>query len=362
LTTRRRNALALLIGAVLLAAGLVLTARSRPLSARVTSCLQAAPSQALAVLWVRVPTLRSSPLSRLLPGEGQPGALPPGLARTCGFDPVDRLRELAIWIPDTGSDDFGLAALGDLAPHEMLRCTRAAIASRGGVVTTSSSEGFTLLSDQTLGSGAASIAMRDRDLVLLGRPAPLARMIAVVGEREESSATQGDHAHMREQLGIDAADVVLTAFVSAAVRERIRSAAGGEPTPLTSVLAVAAAVELGNRARVRAIVWCDSPLACQQLADVLQARRDEVRSSVSLRLTGVASLLQTARFQANDHQVLVTADAPAEEIVAVVQRIWRWQDALSADAQPPRPAVQVPKAIFPEPSEVLRTKPADGGM
>jgi hypothetical protein len=361
LTTRRRNAVALLIGALLIAAALVFVARSRPRSTQLTSCLQATPSQALAVLWVRVPSLRASPLMRLIPSDDDPGALPTALRRTCGFDPVDRLREIVLWMPDSGGDDFGLAALGDLPASEMMRCARAAIVARKGVVTTSSSAGFTLIADQTLGTGSASIAMRDRDLVLLGRGGPLARMIAVVSGQEQSAATQGDHARMRQQMGVDSADVVLTAVIGAALRDQIRAAAGNDPTPLASVLALSAVVQLGLQARLRVLFWCDSPLACRQLSDLVQARRDEVRGSVSLRLAGIASLLETANSQALGNQMLLSAEAPADQIVTVVQRIWRWQEALGNGSQPQPPALQGPKVILPEPNEVLRAKQADGG-
>ncbi len=362
MTTRARNSIVLLAAAALLAAALIVASHVRPHRATITSAIDAIPADALAIATLRVDALRASPLARLLASEPDRAAsLGPGLPTGCSFDPVERVRQLAIWVPDSQAESFGLAAMGQFPMAEVLQCARSSIGARGAVALESSADSFTLISDPTLGAGAANVAVRDGGPVLLGPPSSVARMIATAAGRVPSAAAAGDHAQMRSDLQAQAADVVLTARVSAGMRVRIREAAGGEITPLGSVLAVAAAMDLGPQARLRAIVYCEQAAACADLAQVIGQRRDEVRGSVAMRLAGVASLLDSVRVQARGERLALGAEAPVDEIVTVIERVWRWTDALGPDARPAPAPLQIPSVILPSPNEVLRPRPPDAG-
>jgi hypothetical protein len=82
---------------------------------------------------------------------------------------------------------------------------------------------------------------------------------------------------------------------------------------------------------------------------VLNASLAEVRDSLAMRVAGVAGLLQSAAIRSQGGQLAIDVRAPADEIVTVVQRVWRWDETLGAGAPPVLP---VPKLSLP--NEVLR--------
>ena len=268
-TTRSRNTFLLITAGLFLAAALVLLSRSRPPHPPASTPLDAVPAQALVVVQARVQNLRHSPLARLLPSasDTSAGSIAANYPRGCSFDPVEHVQQIALWIPEGASDDFGLSAFSDIAAPELIRCARGSIGARGGAATLSSREGFAVVSDRTLSETAAQVAVRDNGLVLLGRAAPLARMMAVANGSAPSAAIEGDHARMRSELGGDP-DILLTAVLSPTVRQQIRQAADGAPTPLVSLLAVAASLELGPNARLRILAFCEQPLACQDTGEL----------------------------------------------------------------------------------------------
>lgn len=303
---------------------------------------------------IRFDRLRTSAFARLV---ADASAAQSRGSPACSLRLLDRVEHAAIWVPEGADHDFGLAALGALSREELSRCAHEAIEARGGIASVRQAEGFTLVEDHALGEGAATLAVREGGPLLLARPAQLARMIATLDDRAPSVQGGGDHARMRSALGMDG-DVVATALLSDGFRQKIREIAG-QDVSLASVQAVAIALEAGPTAHVRMLVWCSSAGACDNLARVLNASLGEVRDSLAMRVAGVAGLLQSALIRSQGGQLAVDVRAPADEVVTVVQRIWRWDETLGASAPPavPRPALSLPDEVLRAP----RTLGRDGG-
>jgi hypothetical protein len=355
LRTRTRNALVLMTCATLLGAALVFAARSTPTRPVIRSALQAVPSHASVVLSLQLDRLRSSPFAKLI---SDASASHGGQAPSCSLHQLDRVRQAAVWMPEGSDRDFGLAALGELSQQELVSCAREAIGARGGVVRLTQAEGFTLVEDQGLGDGAATLAVREAGPVLLARPVPLARMMAALDGRGPSAMTEGAHARMRAAIEMDG-DAVLTAVASDSFRRQIR-ALGGEQSWAASILALAAVLQAGPTAHLRVLVWCDGAPGCDEIARVLNASVGAVRESMAMRVAGVAGLLQSAVIRSRDGQMVIDVKAPADEVVTVLQRVWRWDETLGgggAVATPPRPVVSRPDEVLRAP----RPYTVDGG-
>jgi hypothetical protein len=347
--TRTRNAVALVVAASLLCAALVLVARSAPAPKGFSSALQAVPEHASVVLWADLARLRASAFSQLL---AEAAASQPEAAPACGARMLDRVQQVSLWVAEGPGQDFGLAALGDLARDDFLRCAEQAIGGRGGLAVTRELEGFTLVEDRALGADAASLAMRQGGPVLLARSRELARMMASAGGRAPSALQDGDHPAMRAAVGLQG-DVVLTAVASEAFRGQLRAlAAQGEPA-WGSVRAAAAVLQAGPTTHLRAMLWCDPPGACETLARLLDALLAEVRGSTAMRFTGIAGVLRDAAVRASQGQLVFELRAPADEVVAVVRRLWRLKES---------PGQKLPFASLRLPDEVLRPPAVpDGG-
>jgi hypothetical protein len=360
LRTRTRNALLLCLAAALLCAALFAAARRGPRARSRPTALGFVPGAAAVVVTADLGRLRSSPLAALLRLDEARDALAAGAGPTCGFDPLDRVTEIAFWMPENAESDFGLSAAGDLGADELARCASATIAARGGRPTTTRSSGFVLVSDASLGAGAASIAVREPGVVLLGRAAPLGRMMAVAGGRGEGVLDGGAHARLRAELG-PGGDVRATVVLSATQRDRLRADPEPGSEELSSVLAAGASLDAGPRAVLRALVLCERAAACEKLARALTERRDEIRASTALRLAGVASLLERARIESRGDRLSVSVEVPSEDLVRVAQRIVRWDRALAGSDAPPA-ASRARPGVLVAPDEVLRARTAgDGG-
>lgn len=353
MTTRTRNAVALLSCAALLAAIIAIAVRSAPARLTVVSPLQAVPAQAAFVLSLDLDRLRASPFSALI-ADTSLGA--PELSSGCSRRALESVRELAVWVPDDSASDFGLVATGDVDSERWMACARESIAARGGVPATSQIEGFAVTSDASQGREGAMVAVREGGPVLIANATLLHRMIATLLGRIPSALAEGDHARMRRDVGIKS-DASATLLVSQGVRNKLRELAGGE-VPIAQVGGLAIAATADEQAHVRLLAWCDGATACASLAQVAEERRAQIRGSMPLRIAGVSALLDGARVGTQGNVLVAETTVASKQVVEVLQRLWRWEDALGdREAVPPPP----PRLVLPRPDELLRPLGPDGG-
>lgn len=353
MTTRARNAVALFSLAALLAAIIAVAVRSAPAGRSVASPLQAVPAQAAFVLSLDLERLRASPFSRLM-ADTSLGS--PALSSGCSRRALQSVRELAVWVPDDATSDFGLVATGEIDAERWTSCARESISSRGGVPVISQLEGFTVASDSSQGREGGMVAVRQGGPVLIANATVLHRMIAALLGRIPSALADGDHARMRQSAGIKA-DACATLIVGQGVRNRLRAIAGGD-VPIAQVGGLVIALAANEQAHVRAMVWCDAANACASLAQVVEERREQIRGSMPLRLAGVSSLLDGARVGTQGNVLVAETTADSGQVVDVLQRLWRSEDAAGEQQEVPPPP---PRLVLPRPDELLRPRGLDGG-
>lgn len=353
MTTRTRNTIALLSCAALLAAIVAIAVRSAPARAPVVSPLQAVPAQAAFVLSLDLERLRASAFSSLI-ADTSLGT--PELSSGCSRRALQSVRELAVWVPDDSPSDFGVVATGEIDSGRWTACARESISARGGVPSAAQIEGFTLTSDASQGREGAMVAVREGGPVLIANATLTHRMIAALLGRIPSAIADGDHAKMRQGIGIRS-DASATLLLGQGVRNRLRTIAGGE-VPIAQVGGLAIALSAGDQAHVRLVVWCDAASACASLAQVAEERRDQVRGSMPMRVAGVAALLDGARVGTQGNVLVAETTVASTQVVEVLQRLWRWESALGEGEEvPPVP----PRLVLPRPDELLRPRGADGG-
>src|SRR5665213_1385684 len=146
LTTRKRNAL--LLASILIAAAALFVALQRSPNATSSATLDAIPADAFLVTTFDIAALRDSQLAApLAPLVASLGATE--VATHCGFEPIARVRELSIAIPEGQDGEFGILARGNFTRDEMSKCANAVIAARGGSPIETKSGDFSEVSDDS---------------------------------------------------------------------------------------------------------------------------------------------------------------------------------------------------------------------
>ena len=115
------------------------------------SLLDTVPRDAWLVATIDVAAIRASRRWRRPsspPGVGRSWAAGHPRLSPCGFNPVQRLREVVITSPENGErGDFGVAFNGEFTKDELAHCADTVIRGRGGSPVTSTRGGYILLED-----------------------------------------------------------------------------------------------------------------------------------------------------------------------------------------------------------------------
>jgi hypothetical protein len=320
--TRTRNAIALCLIAVVLAAGLVFVRRKAP-DAR-TGALSAVPAGALLVATVDLGALRASPVGapffqkgREIPGIGK-------VRDVCGFDPVDTVHEIALAIPAAGEgDDFGLVAAGTIDDEALLACASKVIETRGGRPIVTGTGSFRIVRDATMPAGGGEIAVRRGGPLLLGAGAYLRAMIDAAEGRAATIASSAAHARLAREVGPGAAQVtvVLTPEQRRELASELRATSPGKPPPAASIAAGALGVVLGERIGLHGVLVCDAAEPCVDVASSLKAARDERAADFATRLVGFGALLEQVRIEAHGEVVHARVDVPGAEAAVLLDRL-----------------------------------------
>ncbi len=334
---------------VILAGGVVIALRGKERPAR-SEPLGSVPSDALVVMVADLSVLRSSPYRGLFGANAVPSMVP-GAEDGCGRNLSDRVETLVVWEPSEPGASFGIAARAPVRAESVWECARGTMASRGAAPTFSEVEGFRVITDERLGPGAAQIAVRDPDLLLLARPGTRSRMMDALAGRTPSALGEGPHARMRNEVG--PGDVTVSVVVSPGLQEGVARWLD-EPVALERVEGVACVADLRSTTEVRAVVWCESQSACGVLAERLGSMRSRAMGSLAMRSTGVAALLEATSVEHDGARLRVRAKLPADQVLDMVKRIDRLQEEWST------PPARVPTPVGSGPDEMLRPTDSSG--
>jgi hypothetical protein len=338
---RRRAAVLLGLGAlaVLVVAGVVLARRHAQKMPE--GALSAVPHDTWLVAVVDIASLRTSPIGKPLHGAGSTGAIPGlrSLPDTCGFDPVAKLRELVVAVPEEGDQtrgDFGVAFTGDFGKDELIACADKVIRARHGEPRTTSRGSFTLVEDTSSGKNAR-VAYREGGPFLVGSGGWLDKMMDAADGNAERE--RPEHGALRAALATRTAAppaVSLTALLPTALRQRLKaelSAQGGDAEKAegadkayASVLAVdqaGAAVASGGPGSTTQIVvelHCESKADCEEVREIALRKRLALSKNFGLRMVGLGPLVDSFDVEVHERALVATAQAPTDDLARAVQR------------------------------------------
>ena len=353
MSARSKNVLGLLLTVLCAALVAWLTRRTQRDHLR---ALDAVPADAFLVIDVDADLLRKSPVAEpVLGGAGDTLLGNKTLRATCGFDPMDRMREIAVAVPmedDTG--EFGVAVRADVTKDELVECTRKILDARGvsDAVSFRQSGSFTWIepSGPSMSQGAGrdlakrypTLAYREGGPYLIARGAWLAAMVDTAEGKRPSARHESPHAALRRALG-QASDeapsfaLVATVVLPKEMRQRLKKDMEKEiadqpgkadrATLMDGVLGVEAAglgVSAGDRSggesRLLLDLRCEDEAARRTVARIIdETRRGWVTDGVA-RLWGIEVLLENLTLEERGDTLRVSTRAPAEEVAAWVER------------------------------------------
>jgi len=332
LTQRRQYLLFFgLIAAVVVLAYVV--GRPRPSN----GLLDAVPADAWLVVTVDVAALRQSPVAKPVLQGGEKTGIPGlgALTANCGFDPLAKLKEVAIASPESGErGDFGVAFSGDFTRDELAACANNTIKARGGAPTTSTRGRFTVVED-TGDALHSRVAYRDGGPFLVGRGAWLDAMMDAVDGK--GPRMRPEHARLRGALapakGAPPRAIVLTAMLPSSLRSRLKSemtAEVGDETKANATfgailgvnevgLAVSTGGE-GSTTDLTAQLQCDTAPMCDDVKGFLERKRFALAKDLTIRLVGLGPLLDSFAVESHGPSLSATARAPSDDLARGLQR------------------------------------------
>ncbi len=349
--------------------------------------LDAIPGDAFLVATLDVDGLRRSPLGApLFGGVASKLAGEKALTDLCGFDPLGRISEIAIAVPEEGGrGDFGIAIRADVGDAELLACAQKVIASKHADVATPTIReqgSYTLIEPDSADADPEhrfpTLAYRSGGPYLIARGPWLSAMVDAVEGRLPSVAASEGHAAIRRELsrGPVSPSAIVTAVLPKGFRQRLKEELqdelgiddGNAPSPgarsaiVNGVLGVGSAGigvvagASGSDAQVDAVFRCEGPEPCAEVKRLVLARRLDWSQQISLRLLGLGPLLDSMKVEDDGTLVRVTARAPAEDAAAWLDRVLTLRGVHHPTAGPLEKSApgRPPPRGLPSADEVLR--------
>jgi hypothetical protein len=324
-------------------------APTTPSRVRPVTVLDAAPSNTLLFAQLDLRQLRSHPLvAPLLGGDRAVDGLGT-LRAACGFDPIERVDELALIVPPRGVDEVGLAAVGPVPAESLLACAERLVRARGGEPIRSSLGGFRTVRDVTSAS-AGEIAVRDesasagsasqttsRTLILVGAGPSLRSMIdaaeGTIPRLDASAEHRALRALVEPQTSLRA-----TLVLSREQRDELASAASSAELPrgLAEVRGVSFGLRLEDaRADAVIVAVTTDAASARSLSEAVAAARRRLSTVPAIELLGARPLLDRARIEVRDASVRVELAAELRELEDIARSALAARALLEGAAAPP---------------------------
>jgi hypothetical protein len=239
------------------------------------------------------------------------------LRELCGFDPLERVRELAVVVPAREDADFALIAVGELATDPIVECASKLIERRGGQPLRSSIGGFVTVRDASSIDGEGELAVRP-GMLLLGGGAYLRTLVDTAEGRLPRMEQGGAHAELRGALASEltaAATIVLSAAQREMIREELSGSTNAIPRTLARVRAAALGLHLeGDELQATATILADDEASARDLLELVSSLRGEAAESPAAAMLGTADLLRRARFERRGPGVYASVEATTAEL------------------------------------------------
>lgn len=325
----RQNAAFVAIVAAVAAAGFAAGAARRGAPVKSAGVLDAVPRDAWLVVTVDVAALRESPLAKPLMAAGVADVV--SIAKTCGFDPVARLRELAIASPEGGEKgEFGVAFTGDVTKDDLAACADKTIRARGGKPVASTRGSFAIVDDPS-DAKRGRVAYRDGGPFLVGRGAWLDAMMDAAEGKTPRASDNDAHASLRRALVHDRdapRAAVLTASLPKSLREKLKGEMSAELASesdktwagVLSVDRAGIAMTAGASTDLSAELRCETAEACDAVARFIERKRASFSRDFGVRLVGLGALLDSLSVEVRGPSLSATAHGPTEDLARALAR------------------------------------------
>lgn len=288
--------------------------------------LGSAPSRAIVLAELDVAPLRRSSLFRELVGDSDAGL--DRIEETCGFDPLDQLRTIQVFVlraedddeDDAGLDQVAFVARGELDHEALARCVGEVVAGDGGGVHPTQIEGIDAIASD---HGASVAAFLGTDGVVAGDDTVVAELLRIQSgatpprAREDLTrlfARAGASSHVRLVARLPRHWQEFLGRLTDLVGDDVpldRARALGIGASLTDGLALSITLDLGDREEAS-----DAQHALEER--IADARRDPELAASALAVT-LAHLELDAR--GTDLTVSTELDRPElDATVALIRR------------------------------------------
>ncbi len=362
----------------------------------VSSPFDAAPRDSFLVATVNLAELRRSPLHDVLfgkdpagrkPREGERAAEMPVLAAkalgigkladACGFDPLGRVEQLAIAVPEEGDKgELGMAARVTVTRDELATCTNNLAVQRGGKVATKDVGSFVVVEDSAGAEEAARprLAYGRGGLLGVGRGAWFDAMRAAADGKKPGAREAQAHVAMRSSLtskdGWRAPTVLISALLPRSLRDRLKGemaaevSVDGKPADssqsiMSGVLGVSGvglALRAGTSgARIDAAIElvCDTEEDCAAVEKLILKKRLDWSKELTLRMVGFGQLLDSIDVKRDRARLRVTAGAAADALASTIDRVLRLTARSQERSDRPAPPPTESDKPGPKPDETI---------
>lgn len=321
----------------------------------------AAPRDSFLVATVNLAELRRSPLHDVLFGKDPSGRGPRSevsmlgakalgigkLADACGFDPLGRVEQLAVAVPEEGDKgELGMAARVTVTRDELSTCTSNLAGQRGGKVATKDVGSFVVVEDSAGSQEAARprLAYGRGGLLVVGRGAWFDAMLGAADGKQPGAREAQAHMAMRSSLtsrdGWRSPTVLISALLPRSLRDRLKSemaaevsadgtAADTSQSIMSGVLGVSGvglalrAGSSGQSIDVALQLVCDSEDGCAAVEKLILKKRLDWSKELTLRMVGFGPLLDSIEVKRERARIRVTAGAAADALASTIDRVLR---------------------------------------
>jgi hypothetical protein len=338
--------------------------------------LDAVPQDSFLVATVNLAELRRSPLYEVLFGKDSPARAPQArdgsllsartlgigkLADACGFDPLGRVEQLAVGVPEEGDKgEFGVAARVTVTRDELSTCSENLAGQRGGKVERKEVGSFAVIEDSAAAQEAARprLAYGHGGILVVGRGAWFDAMLAAADGKKPGAREAPGHAAIRSSLtsrdGWRSPTVLVSALLPKSLRDRLKNEMGaelpseGKPEDTThavmagvlGVSSVGLALRAGASGQsIDATIElsCDTDDACGSVEKLILKKRLEWSKELMLRMVGLGPLLDSIEVKREGPKIRVTAGAAASALATTLERVLRFSNGAQNRDGPPSP-------------------------
>lgn len=296
--------------------------------------LAAVPRASFLVATIDLDALRASPLHDVLLGSpvarGVRAAALGEVERACGFDPLTRVRSLAIAVPEReGQHDFGVIARMTVTGAELQGCQERLEANRGGeaakapAVETRGS--FAIVRGVSSASREAALAF-GRELLVVSGGAWLDSIVATANGAEPSVETAAEHAELRRALvgkaGWEKPTAVATAVLPRTLRDRLRAELDERARTMAGVLGVSsagAALRIGaagGEVELRTVLVCETAEACDAVEELIRREARDLAGNLAFALAGGRQLIDALEVKREATRLEVSTRVPVDFVLS----------------------------------------------